>query len=529
MRSSHRSAPSSGRETSVEGLVLIRDLTGQALDKVPPFELQLIEEDGGAVLAAETVNLASGAGAHTASTPSAKGGYRFSLRVPPEVRQGTAKVVVSVAGRVAGSSDPIQIRYFQPYTVAVQEIKGSWSGEIDRSGIFTLKGDARADYLYGHTVNGHGTDAPASGLPVKYEVRLVPAESPLPGCFAGFTFGRAKDYLPELFSGGASPTGEDGSIHMELVPSHLTQPQADIPLKAVVTLEVLDANSVASTQQIEVPVKRIGKHWIGAKVGGPQALSPNRPDTNALQSTEIQIVALDPDGKPEGLNIPTSINRINNTFVWSFDGRGWDYVPDPGKSQTHINDVVLSYDSQLAFDSCPKPTPVSVQLGETGNYLLQLKTKDSVTELGVHNGWTTAKDGSQEPDSLVVWVPKRQFAKGESIEVGVDTPYRAGTVFGELIGSGEIYDTFEAEIDKQGRANASLPVSQDWREGAVHIYVTALRKGEATATEPGPARAIGGTMVRIGADLGDPKLTIKAPERVQTSASERSSPNRSCC
>lgn len=336
---------------SVEGLVLIRDLTGQALDKVPPFELQLIEEDGGAVLAAETVNLASGAGAHTASTPSAKGGYRFSLRVPPEVRQGTAKVVVSVAGRVAGSSDPIQIRYFQPYTVAVQEIKGSWSGEIDRSGIFTLKGDARADYLYGHTVNGHGTDAPASGLPVKYEVRLVPAELPLPGCFAGFTFGRAKDYLPELFSGGASPTGEDGSIHMELVPSHLTQPQADIPLKAVVTLEVLDANSVASTQQIEVPVKRIGKHWIGAKVGGPQALSPNRPDTNALQSTEIQIVALDPDGKPEGLNIPTSINRINNTFVWSFDGRGWDYVPDPGKSQTYINDVVLSYDLQLALDS----------------------------------------------------------------------------------------------------------------------------------------------------------------------------------
>ena len=303
-----------------------------------------------------------------------------------------------MAGRVAGSSDPIQIRYFQPYTVAVQEIKGSWSGEIDRSGIFTLKGDARADYLYGHTVNGHGTDAPASGLPVKYEVRLVPAELPLPGCFAGFTFGRAKDYLPELFSGGASPTGEDGSIHMELVPSHLTQPQADIPLKAVVTLEVLDANSVASTQQIEVPVKRIGKHWIGAKVGGPQALSPNRPDTNALQSTEIQIVALDPDGKPEGLNIPTSINRINNTFVWSFDGRGWDYVPDPGKSQTHINDVVLSYDLQLALDSCPKPTPVSVQLGETGNYLLQLKTKDSVTELGVHNGWTTAKDGSQEPD-----------------------------------------------------------------------------------------------------------------------------------
>ena len=105
---------------------------------------------------------------------------------------------------------------------------------------------------------------------------------------------------------------------------------------------------------------------------------------------------------------------------------------------------------------------------------------------------------------------------GETIEIGVDTPYRAGTVLGELIANGKLYETFEGEIDKNGRANATVAVDDKWPQGAIHIYVTALRKADATATEPGPARAIGGTLIRVGHDRGDATLSIKAPSRIQT-------------
>ena len=203
--------------------MLIRDLNGEALAKLPPFVLQLVEADGGAVLATQAINPEGNTQPTHSTIAAEKGAYRFSMKIPEQVRQGMAKLVVSVGGREAGSTNAIDIRYFQPYTVAIKEREGTWTGEIDEQGIFTLKGDARADYLYGQIVQGRGTDAPAAGLAVEYEVRLVPAELPTPHCFEDFTFGHgASDYRPELFAGTGLATSEDGSIHIELVPSRLT-------------------------------------------------------------------------------------------------------------------------------------------------------------------------------------------------------------------------------------------------------------------------------------------------------------------
>jgi uncharacterized protein YfaS (alpha-2-macroglobulin family) len=499
----------------LEALIFMRDLNGAAFAKLPPFEVQLIEANGGAVLVSEAVNIDGKSEQDYAATEADKGVYRFSMRIPEQTRQGMVNLVVSVGGRVAGTSNDLEVRYFQPYTVAITDRPGTWSGAIDEQGVFTLKGEARADYLYGQIVQGQGTDAPAAGLAVEYEVRLVPAESPVPHCYEGFTFGHgAADYRAELFAGTGLATGDDGSISIELVPSRLTQTQVDLPLKAEVTVKVLDANSVAATQKIDVPVTRIGRHWIGAKIGGPQSLSLGRPEANAAtQPSVIQFVALDPDGKPVTQSIPTTVSRINNTFVWSYDGSSWDYVPDPAKSRTKVDDPTLSYSAQAGQDTCAAPSFASIPLGETGNYMLELHGKGSTTELAVQNGWTTAQDGSLEPDALVVWVLKKEFSQGEEVEIGVDTPYRAGTVFGELIANGTVHSTFETEIDKDGRANAKVAVQDDWPEGAMHIYVMALRKAEGTASEPGPARAIGGTLIRVGPDHGDPKLTIKATGR----------------
>ncbi len=488
---------------TLEALILLRDLNGQALPALPPFEVALISANGVPLAPPRTIAPKGRSASEHASAQASHGAYRFSARISETARRGKARIVVKVGGLEAGTAE-IAIRDFEPYTLRITNKQETWSGTIDENNVLRLSGEARADFLYGRKEGSEGTDAPARGLKVAYDVRIAPAETPLEGCFEGYSFGLPpSNYTPQLIRGTEIDTDKDGRIAISLPPAEVAP--ASMPLKAEVTIAVLEANAVADKYSFDVPLVQSGQIWIGAKALRPSIWAASHDPAK----TELAVAALDATGKPIEQDVKTTIVRNRTTFIWQRDGTSGDYVPDASKGE-ELDRVTKTIKAGQSEDGCPAPTEFDVSLPEIGSYTLQLKAGKAATELRVGRGWTTAKDGSLLPDRLEVRADKPNFNRGEAITIAVGAPYASARMVVQFFSRGVQVDAFESEI-KQGKGEVKVEVGENWPKGAMHVYVTALSPG-AGANHRGPARAIGGMLIRIEVEA-NPTVSILAGEK----------------
>src|SRR5207248_651310 len=143
-------------------------------------------------------------------------------------------------------------------------------------------------------------------------------------------------------------------------------------------------------------------------------------------------------------------------YVWYQEGNAWDYITPANAPRVAVGDSIRVNAAPSGANPqgrCPLPATFELPFSQTGSYIVQATdNKDATTELSFGYGWTTAPDGGLKPDALRVWTQnKASFAPGEVIEIGVDTPHKAGKIFGQLTQRGEILHKFEAEI-ANGRA-----------------------------------------------------------------------------
>ncbi len=475
---------------TVEALVLVRGPDGLAIIDLPPVEMTLVRSDG-SILKKKELN-------RNNTDFTRDGGFVVKMEIPKSTAEGSLTLYAGIFGNRVGTAT-VDVHYFKPLTVRITQNK-DWTGTVNDRGQLRLKGTARADYLYGQAAGGagSGTDAPAADLRGELQVRVEPTQTPVAGCFEGFTFGRqVEEAKAQIFQGAVQPSGKDGQISVDFPQDGLLP--SNVPTRASIMMTLLDASGRAAQGKFDVPLTQLGRRWLGVK-----AVEPTGPDS----PTKFEFVLLDDKGQPVREPVWATVFQEQTDFVWSKDGTSWEYKPVP-PARREIKSKFqpsVTRPSAAPQGACAAPATFEYRFDQSGRYLVEL-TDDkgtTTTQLIVGSGWTTAPDGSFKPDTLRVSAQKRgPFAPGEEIKINIETPHDAGKVLGEIVINGEVKHSFEADIRQEpnikgGRASATVTVDRSWPAGTLHIYATSFRKSKDDSFQGGPGRAIGGIQVRIG-------------------------------
>lgn len=494
----------------LDALVLVRGPDGHAIDRPPPIRLSLLPEtpQGTPLKTGDTEKPLlpiRGPLIDPSKTPLEDGGFLVKFNISDLVREGHYRLDASVYGESIGSI-PIEIRYYQPHTVRIAPQTSTWSGTLSAGGHFELKGTAHADYLYGRE-NGNGaeTDAPAANLSGAIEVRVHASNTLMPGCLDGFSFGSSRANIPDqMLRRSTLATGAHGTLSVPVIGDGLTQPNA--PLVAAVKLSLFDAGGTVAEKSFEVPVKSVGRRWIGLRL--------HRAIVGAGQA-QIDVVELDADNRPvPNERLQVTVFRERTTLVVRRDGAGWQFVTSDRANREQIGTPWQVKTGPATAGACPHPTSFPVKLGEPGRYIIHVTDGNgATTELAVGDGKTTSPDGSQKPDSLIVRTRAQPpgnngvFKRGDTITVGIESPYNTATALVEFMHNGTVVASTEAKVS-DGRATTSVKIGNDWPEGGMYVYATAFRRAVGDRIENGPGRAIGGTFIQIMRDSATPKLSF---------------------
>ncbi len=300
------------------------------------------------------------------------------------------------------------------------------------------------------------------------------------------------------------------------------------PLQAVLSLSVVDNKGRAQQRMMTLPLRHLGRQWIGARV-------VPRAGRNVHDPIDVDLIVLDDKLQPMRTgSIERQLLRRQQSVVWQNDGGAWQFVSGAGLMQPTGGSAGVS----LALgentpakdaDGCPTPTRISVTPGRAGSFVVRLSMPGATTELDIGNGWTSAPDGKIEPDSLVVRTDKETYQAGEPIVVSVETPHERGRVLGEVMIQGSVAATFESDVvDYRAKGEVRVGSGDTWPEGDAHIYVTSFQQAKKSGgvsdgptvdtLQDGPARAVGGTRIRIGAGEGNATLQISSPPETYTHA-----------
>jgi uncharacterized protein YfaS (alpha-2-macroglobulin family) len=492
---------------TLEALVLVRGSDGKAITDQRTVDMELLRGDDTPLRPKQSFSSLD------------DGAFLFKTEIPKSVPEGALRLRASVLDKVVGSTT-VEVQYYKPLTVQISAAEGSLRATINERNQLILKGKARADYLYGMPTQSSGgansgTDAPAADLRGELQVRIEPAQSPIPGCFEGFSFGhRAEDAKATIFRGSLQPTNKNGEIEIDFPQEGIQH--TDVPLQASITITLLDLNGRAAQGTFTIPVTRAGRRWIGVK-----PVSSTQPES----VTTFEFVLL--DDKNQSIQEPIKVNVFSEQtdFVWYEDGTSWEYKPVPPLRAPVPMDQP-SVTRRASTGRCPAVSAFERKFPETGRYLVQVMdfkadgdTSHAATELSVGAGWSTAPDGYLKPDALRVSTRqiKDQFPPDDDVTVEIETPHKAGWVLVEVIIDGEAKHTFEAPIRQAsnmttGRATGSFKIARTWPAGAMHIYATSFRKSENDSLGAGPARAVGGLATQIGANAQRPMLTISSKD-----------------
>jgi uncharacterized protein YfaS (alpha-2-macroglobulin family) len=491
---------------TIEALVFLRGADGRTSRALSSFEVVLSRSDGSIVAKNEFL------GSANPEKFVYDGGFLADLPIPEVTPDGSFELSVKVGDRKVGSA-PIDIRDFQPHTVRIEQ--GTWSGTVSKTGTMEISGSATANYLYGERQN----NAPAANLRAELDIRVEAAKTPKLGCYEDFTFGRSRDeFRAQLFRDSAISTDSQGKLQYRK--AHEGVLQNSVPLRASVTIALLDPNGKAAESQLDVALKQSGQRWIGLRFRGSSVGLVNQPEL-------FDVVTLDDGNNSERPQLWYSIYREQNSFVWYKDGSSWDFTAPTASREPVVEHIAISSPPQLAArqGACAEPVSFPVQFDRTGNYLIVVgDDKGAITELPVSHGWTTSPDGSLKPDALRVWTQsKESFFSGDALDIKVSTPHQAGRILGQIFVNGVMKAKFEGDISDKRELNVKVPVDNTWPPGTAYIYATSFRRAQKDndSFAGGPGRAIGGTFVRIG-NTTKAAVKIDAPQtRTTASISQR--------
>ncbi|WP_417912536.1 alpha-2-macroglobulin family protein [Candidatus Electronema sp. TJ] len=412
--------------------------------------------------------------------PDENGGYTDTISLANSARSGewTAALYTDVEDDPVGQTS-FQVKSFKPPRL---EVRLEPNGVVDEQN----KADVavQADYFYG---------SPGSELAVKAKMKLEYEPHPFAD-YTAYYFGKdkvepglAEIELEEIV------TDEKGRGLLPLILEG--QQNATLqPLKAVVSVDVLDIDGRAVNATSSLPVRHL-KEYFGLKPGFNDLRIPESSEA------KFEVIALDGNGQPqEKGQAEWHLVREEIDYQWFRKEGDWAYeriVRDKEEQR-----------GQLAWDKAG-PQPFAVPAG-WGQYRLELLNKDKVllTTLRFTAGDQLVGE-SETPDSVKVVLDRSGYKIGETAKLTVTAPYpgQASLVLANTAVNG--VRNFALSGKEQ---TIDIPVEGGWGAG-VYALVTVYRPGK--EAKKGADRAVG--LVWLPVDPADRRLevAVNAPEQTR--------------
>uniref|UniRef100_UPI00405650B2 alpha-2-macroglobulin family protein n=1 Tax=Candidatus Electronema sp. TaxID=2698783 RepID=UPI00405650B2 len=434
---------------------------------VPPMTLRISGPDGKVLIERQL-------------KPDENGGCAASVSLANAARSGnwTAALYADVEDKPVGQT-VFQVKSFKPPRL---ELRLEPKGELDEQNKAAVA--VQADYFYG---------SPGSDLSVRAKMSLQHEPHPFAN-YAQFYFGKDK-VEPGLAEIELNEIKTDVNGH-GLLPLLLDgQQNATLqPLKAVVSVDVLDIDGRAVNAAASLPVRHL-KEYFGLKPGFADLRIPESSEA------KFEVIALDGKGQPqEQGQADWRLVREEIDYQWFRKDGDWAYeriVRDKEEQR-----------GELAWDKAG-PQPLAMPTG-WGQYRLELLNKDKVllTTLRFTAGEQLVGE-SETPDSVKVVLDRSGYKVGETAKLTVTAPYpgQASLVLANTAVNG--VRNFALSGKEQ---TIDIPVEDGWGAG-VYALVTVYRPGK--EAKKGADRAVG--LVWLPVDPADKRLevTVSAPEQTR--------------
>uniref|UniRef100_UPI0040559D7A alpha-2-macroglobulin family protein n=1 Tax=Candidatus Electronema sp. TaxID=2698783 RepID=UPI0040559D7A len=412
--------------------------------------------------------------------PDSAGGYSDTIHLANAARSGnwTAALYADVEDKPVGQT-VFQVKSFKPPRL---EVRLEPKGALDEQNNAELA--VQADYFYG---------SPGSELTVKGKMKLEYEPHPFTD-YAAYYFGKDK-VDPGLAEIELEEISTDEKGH-GLLPLILEgQQNATLqPLKAVVSVDVLDIDGRAVSVTSSLPVRHL-KEYFGLKPGFADLRIPESSDA------KFEIIALDSKGQPqEKGQAEWRLVREEIDYQWFRKDGDWAYeriVRDKEEQR-----------GELAWEKAG-PQPLAMPTG-WGQYRLELLNKDKVllTTLRFTAGEQLVGE-SETPDSVKVVLDRSGYKVGETAKLTVTAPYQgqASLVLANTAVNG--VRNFALSGKEQ---TIDIPVEDGWGAG-VYALITVYRPGK--EAKKGADRAVG--LVWLPVDPADKRLevAVNAPEQTR--------------
>ncbi|WP_417914398.1 alpha-2-macroglobulin family protein [Candidatus Electronema sp. JM] len=445
---------------------IVRDRLARAA-AAPPMTLQISGPDGKVLIERQL-------------KPDENGGYTDTINLANSARSGnwTAALYTDVDDDAVGQTS-FQVKSFKPPRL---EVRLQPKGVLDEQNKAELA--VQADYFYG---------SPGSELAVKAKMKLEYEPHPFTD-YAAYYFGKDKEELglAEIELNEIKTDAKGGG----LLPLALAgQQNATLqPLKAVISVDVLDIDGRAVNATSSLPVRHL-KEYFGLKPGFTDLRIPESSEA------KFEVIALDGKGQPqEKGQAEWRLVREEIDYQWFRKDGDWAYeriVRDKEEQR-----------GQLAWEKAG-PQPFAVPAG-WGQYRLELLNKDKVllTTLRFTAGEQLVGE-SETPDSVKVVLDRSGYKVGETAKLTVTAPYpgQASLVLANTAVNG--VRNFALSGKEQ---TIDIPVEGGWGAG-VYALVTVYRPGK--EAKKGADRAVG--LVWLPVDPADRRLevAVNAPEQIR--------------
>ncbi len=449
---------------TVHAVALMRDALTRAVDGVP-LTAVVLRPDG-----VEAARLVSAVGTD--------GGHLFSVPVPETAQRGTWRIEFKVDPK--GETLTTQTFLVEDFLPERIDFALSVPSEPVHPGAGTVL-PVSVQYLFG---------APGAGLEVSGEVRRRPVRSL--EARPGYLFGRHD--VPLHPRATVLPAGlTDATGAADLLLDLPEMPDVFMPSEAVATVRVREGSGRPVERQARMAV-RPGSDLIGIRPLFDGALPEGG-------EAEFDILGLNPDLDPVGMDVTWSLNRLHTRYQWYEVYGDWKWEPVTRRERIATGELTTA------------GTPVRIATPvEWGEYeLVAERTDGRYTEASVlfSAGWY-APAGSDTPDTLEVALDKPRYAPGDTASLRI-VAQQAGTAFVSVL-SDRVISRKTVELPR-GESVVPIDVTTDWGTGA-YVSVSLLHP-VTDAKARGSVRQLG--LAHAAVDPGDRALsvTINAPDQIR--------------
>ena len=413
----------------------------------------------------------------------AAGAVHQAIDLPKSSRRGRWSVAAHIDPRAApvGRVD-FSVEDFVPEKLKVELTSDEAILRPGQANGFAIS----ADFLYG---------APASGLAVEADMRVVVDDQPFPA-FAKYRFGpeaEREKFEPPFISLTAPETDEAGKSRLEWGGDQVKD--TVLPLKAQLTARVFEPGGGRATKADKVIPMRSRDAYLGIRPVFEGRYSREGTDT------EFDIVAVDSMGvqiaRPA---VEYRIDRIEYAYQWyQVDGR-WRWQAIPNERLLIADTIALKADApvRLARRLTWGPHRLTIVDSE----------KNTSSSMMFYVGWYGGA-AEETPDTLRVASDKQNYAPGDTARLRIEAPFAGEALI--AIATDRIVTTYTAQVPAGG-TTIDVPVKAEWGAGA-YALVTAWRPLSAPADRT-PTRAIGAAWLGLDPALRTLGVQIGAPEKV---------------